>query len=211
MKKVSVIVLVLGLITIPTLAIAAPTIIDFEDIGLAPGERINPDDGESIISNGYIFSPTDNTQFHDVHIGNSIAAWAYNGTTVLNTHDESFMMEVANGDEFSLLSFDLAGFPTNNEVSFSLLASNGSLASFDPDGIVDGKDGNVDFETFYLGSGFTNITSVLFIHTGTGTNQGIFHLDNIVVDSNPVPAPGAFMLGSLGAGFVGWLRRRRTL
>jgi hypothetical protein len=75
----------------------------------------------------------------------------------------------------------------------------GFLASFFAGGSTTPTD---DYGSWsYSGSPVSKLT----FHDGTGL-IGVGR-----IEFEPIPAPGAILLGGIGIGLVGWLRRRRTL
>lgn len=59
--------------------------------------------------------------------------------------------------------------------------------------------------------GYSSVTLTLSVTAVARAFEGEVIVDPNPDNPNPIPAPGAVLLSSLGAGLVGWMRRRKAL
>ena len=107
---------------------------------------------------------------------------------------------------FGFMGIDIGDFAGQVTVQ----TVNGGTYNYNVTHTVNGAGGSV----LYWGIIDTDnlFTSISIGNTGAGTDY--FGFDEMTVGSLEqviIPAPGAILLGSIGVGLVGWLRRRRTL
>lgn len=179
---------------------AHAAVIDFEDLGVAPGTQFDPPDFATVTSGGFDFVHGPRNAFSDLHFPNG-SSFSIGGTTELVTHQD-FIMTRNGGGAFTLNQFDWGGTFGENatfEVIGQLMGGGTVSQLFSPDG------NSATLQTFVLGGSFNNLVSVTWEHFGRWNEQNV---DNLVVDAAAVPEPTTLALLGLGLAGLRLTKRR---
>jgi len=225
MKKLITICAVVTMVVVVSGVAQADTTINFDELGSLLEDGFYYDD--PFVSEGFQFdmslmseSAYQNVYSNTRDFPSSYIAVYCNGAYELNNPSEETTVSRVNGQVFNFLGANIGGFTYNNIVPW-YAAPSLVIEGYNNGFLVDSMETNPLLAGFdFIGASIMGVDTLKFIPTqGTYnysayglTNQGTgsyWMMDNFKYST--VPVPGAVLLGSLGVGIVGWMKRRRSL